>query len=67
MKDESGGKMMTEFVVLRPKMDDNEKKQQQKKGTNKCAIKRKITFDDYRNCLEVTQLENKINWLKNLM
>ena len=31
MKDASGGKMMTEFVVLRPKMDDNEKKQQKKK------------------------------------
>ena len=31
MKDESGGKMMWEFVVLRPKMDDNEKKQQQQK------------------------------------
>ena len=38
-----------------------------KKGTNKCVIKRKITFDDYKNCLEVTQLKNKINWLKNLM
>ena len=43
------------------------KKNNKKKGTNKCAIKRKITFDDYRNCLEVTQLENKINWPKNLM
>ena len=31
MKDESGGKMMREFVVLRPKMDDNEKKTTKKK------------------------------------
>ena len=31
MEDESGGKMMREFVVLRPKMDDNEKKQQKKR------------------------------------
>ena len=29
-------------------------------GLKKCVIKRKLTFEDYKNCFEVTQLENKI-------
>ena len=33
------------------------------KGTKKCVIKRKLKLDDYKNCLEGTQLENKINYL----
>ena len=55
MKDESGGKIMTEFAALRPKtyshlMDDgrNDKKA---KGTKKCVIKRRLKFNDYKNCL----------------
>ena len=55
MKDELGGKTMTEFVALRPKtysylMDDgrNDKKA---KGTKKCVIKRRLKFNDYKNCL----------------
>ena len=31
------------------------------KGTEKCAIKWKLKFEDYRLCLEATQFENKIN------
>ena len=27
-------------------------------------MKRKLTFEDYKNCLEATPLENKINHLK---
>ena len=34
------------------------------KGTKKCAIKRKLRFDNYKNCLEATQLENKISYLE---
>ena len=33
------------------------------KGANKCVIKRKLKFENYKNCSEVTQLENKINHL----
>ena len=31
------------------------------KGTKKCVIKK---LEDYKNCLEATQLENKINQLE---
>ena len=55
MKDELGGKIMTEFVALRPKtysylMDDGwgDKKA---KGTKKCVTKRRLKFDDYKDCL----------------
>ena len=55
MKDELGGKIMIEFVALRPKsysylMDDggSDKKA---KGTKKCAIKRRLMFNDYKDCL----------------
>ena len=29
------------------------------KGTKTFAIKRKLKFEDYKNCLEATQLENE--------
>ena len=35
------------------------------KGTKKCAInKKQLKFQDYKNCLEATQLENKTNQLE---
>ena len=71
MKYELGGKIMTKIVRLRAKtysclvVDNNEvKKAQKAKGTKSCAIKRKIKFEYYRNCLEAPQLENKINYLE---
>ena len=55
IKDELGGKIMIEFVALRPKtysylMDDgnNDKKA---KVAKKCLIKRIRKFSDYKNCL----------------
>ena len=32
--------------------------------TKKLVIKRKLKFENYENCLEVTKLENKINDLE---
>ena len=67
MKDESGGKIMTRFVGLRTKTcsflieDDSEDKKT--KGTKKSVIKRKLKFENYKNCVKATQLENKINHL----
>ena len=55
MKDELGGKIITEFVTLRPKtysyLSDDGKEDKKAKGTKKCVIKRMIKFDDYKNCL----------------
>ena len=55
MKDELGGKIITEFVILRPKsysyLTDDCKEDKKVKGTRKCVIKRMIKFNDYKNCL----------------
>ena len=36
------------------------RKQKEQKG----VIKRKLQFENYKNCLEATHLENKINYLE---
>ena len=51
MKDELGGKIMTEFPALRPKtysylMDDGNS-DKNAKGAKKCVIKRRLKFNDY--------------------
>ena len=59
MKDELGGKIMKEFVGLRPKaysyLIDNGSNDKKAKSTKKCVIKRKHKFEGYKNCLEGTQ------------
>ena len=49
MKDELGGKMITEFVTLGPKtysyLINNCKEDKKTKGTKKCVIKRMIKFN----------------------
>ena len=37
---------------------------EKQKSQKKCVIKRKLKFTSYKNCLEATQLENKINYLE---
>ena len=55
MKDKLGGKIITEFVTLRPKtysfLSDNGKEDKKAKGTKKCIIKNMIKFNDYKKCL----------------
>ena len=34
------------------------------KDTKRCLINRKLKFENYKNCLGATQLENKINYLE---
>ena len=55
IKDELGGKIITEFFALRPKtyaylMDDCNR-DKKVKVTNKCVIKRILKFNNYKNCL----------------
>ena len=55
VKDELGGKIITEFASLRPitysyLMDDNSN-DKKAKGTKKCVIKRILKLNDYKNCL----------------
>ena len=54
-KDELGGKIITEFVTLRPKtysyLINDCKEDKKAKQTKKCVIKRMIKFNDYKNCL----------------
>ena len=55
MKDELGGKIIMEFVTLRPKtysfVTDDGKEDKKAKGTKKCVIKEMIKFNDYKKCL----------------
>ena len=55
MKDELGGKIITEFVTLRPKtysyLTDDSKEDKKAKGTKKCIIKKMIKFNDHKKCL----------------
>ena len=55
MKDELGGKIIIEFVNLRPKtysfLTDDGKEDKKAKGTKKCVIKKMIKFNDYKKCL----------------
>ena len=36
------------------------------KAQKKCVIKRKLKYGNYKNCLEATKLENKINHLEKI-
>ena len=68
MKDELGGKIMTKFVGLRAKtysyLIDDGSEDKKAKGTKKCVIKRKLKFENYKSCLEATQLDNKIKYIE---
>ena len=59
---------MTKLVGLRAKtysyLIDDSNEHKKAKNTKECVIKRKLIFENYKNCLEATQLENKINHLE---
>ena len=68
MKDELEEKITTKFVGLKAKtysyLIDGSSEDTKAKGTKKCVMKRKPKFENYKNCLEATQLENKTNHLE---
>ena len=53
------------FVGLRVKtysyLIDDSSEDKKAKCTKKCVIKRKLKLENYKNCLEETQPENKVN------
>ena len=55
IKDELGGKIMTEFAALRPKtysyLIDDGNSDKKTNGIKKCVIKRRLKFNDYKDCL----------------
>ena len=68
MKDELGGKIMIAFIRLKAKtcsyLINDSSEDKKAKGTKTCAIKRKLKFENCKNCLEATQLENKISYIE---
>ena len=60
MKDELGRKIMTEFVVLRPKtysyLTDDDSEDKKAKGTKKYMIKRRLKFEDYKKCIQNNEI-----------
>ena len=62
LKDELAGKTMEEFVGLRAKtysyLKYNSFKDKKSKGTKRCVIRKKLKFEDYKNCLAAAQIEN---------
>ena len=54
MKDELGGKTMRKFVGLSGEtysyLIDEGSEDKKPKGTKRCVIKRKLKFENYKNC-----------------
>ena len=71
MKDELGGRVMTNFVALRPKLyayktlsGGGDKKC---KGVKKCVVKKMLDFDEYKHCLFTKAGQREIVYQKQLM
>ena len=63
-----GWKNYEKFVGLKAKtysyLTDDGSEDKKSKIQKKCVIKRKSKFENYKNCLEATQLENEVSHLK---
>ena len=63
MKDGLRGKIIREFVALRPKtysyLTDDDKNVKKAKGTKKCVIKRMLKFNDCKNGLFKNEIKLK--------
>ena len=70
MKDELGGKIMKVLFGLVAKtysyLKDNNDEYKKAKHTKKRTLKKQFKFQDYKNCLEASQIENKINHLEKI-
>ena len=70
MKDKLGGRIMAEFAALIPKtynyLTNDYNENEKAKCTKKCILKQKLKFEVYKQCLEATQTENKLNQLEKI-
>ena len=68
MKDKLVGQIMKEFTGLGAKsysyLKDYNDEDEKAKGTKKYVIRKKLKFEDYKSCLEASQIGNKINHLE---
>ena len=68
MKNKSGGKVITKFVGLRgitySYLINDGSEDNKAKGTKQCIIKRKLEVENYKNCLEASQRDNKVNYFE---
>ena len=59
---------MKKFVGLKAKtygyLIDEGIEDKKAKDTNNCVIKRKVKFENYKECLEATQLKEKISYIE---
>ena len=71
MKDELGGKIVTEFVALRTKtiscLIDDDNSDKNAKGTTKWVIKRILKFNGYKNYLFKNKIILKVLKVKHIM
>ena len=71
MKDEAGGKIIEEFVGLRAKLYSYKmfdgKEEKKCKGIKKSVVEKKISFENYKECLfsEKTEMR-KMNLIRSL-
>ena len=63
MRDELSGKIMKQFVTLRPKiynyLTDDDCVNKKAKDTRKCPIKSETKFEDCKKCLEKNETITK--------
>ena len=68
MKDELGRNITKKFVGVKEKTDshliDDGNEDKKAKVTKNCVTKGKLKFENCKNCLEATQLDNKIRYLE---
>ena len=67
MKDKLGGKIIMKLVWLRAKtysyLIDEGIDNKKAKGTKMCVLKRKLKFENYKNCFETTQFDTKVKYI----
>ena len=68
MKDELRGQIMKKIVGLRLKtysyLKDNNGQGKKAKLAKIYVIKKKLKFEDYKNCLKASQIINTVNYLE---